>query len=373
MRAHIRFNKRVYTTLYYHEEKQKLGVAECIAAGNFLKDLPDLAFRDKQYQLQRLASLNEAATNKVLHISLTFSPSEKISNQQMAGLAEEYLQRMKLAHQPYLVYRHYDTLHPHMHVVMPGVQKDATRLSLFWADYYESANIAREITLKHHLVPSPTAEEIRQRQGQAQKIKYGEMSLRPAIGYVLSKVLNQYKYPSLEGLNAHLRLYNLQIYRGREDSNMYLHRGLVFRVLDENGKPLLNIGQFKASSIDKKLTLDRLEQRMAEGLKEPARQQHRQRVATLLEWHITKKNMDLSGLEKALQREQISMAWMDDGRSKDQKLFVIDHASKMVFDGHELGNGYDATTLRQRLAPTPIQEQKQVQQHQQRHRLRYEL
>jgi len=369
MQAHIRFNKSIRSTLYYHEQKQKLGMAECVAAGNFLKDLRDLDLWDKQYHLQRLTSLNEAVSNRVLHIVLTFHPDQKLSNQQMAGLAGEYLDRMKLAHQPYLVYRHYDTRHPHAHVVIAGVHKDATRVHLTPADYHKSWNIVDEITLKHHLVQSPSAEETRKR--QVLKIKYGEMALRPSINNVLNKVLSQYKCPHLEGLNAILRLYNLQAYRGKEGSDMYLHRGLVLRVLDENGMPLL--GYFKASRLDGNPTLDKLEKRIAENLKEELRQQHRQRVTTLLEWNITKKSMDMTTLEKALQREQISMVWMKDDRRDTQKLFFVDHATRAVFGGAELGSRYDAVTLRQRLPQTQVQEQKQVLQHRQRHRLRYEL
>ena len=371
MQAYIRFNKSLYYTLHYHEKKQKLGVAECLAAGNFLKDLQELDLRDKQYHLQRLTSLNETVTNRVLHIELTFHPTDKLRNREMVKLAEEYLQRMKLAHQPYLVYRHCDTIHPHMHLVMPGVQKDATRLVLSPADYHKSWNIVRDITLQYHLVQSLTAEERRQRPEQALKIKHREMALRPAIDRVLSKVLSQYKYSSMDALNAHLRLYNIEAYRGKEGSDMYIHRGLVFRVLDESGKPLA--AYFKASDFDNKPTLDKLEKRMAETLKEELRQQHRQRVTTLLEWNITKKSMDLSTLEKVLQREQISIVWMKEGRGDTQKVFYVDHSTRAVFDGKELGNGYDAATLRQRLPQTQVQEQKQTLQHRQRHRLRYEL
>jgi hypothetical protein len=346
-----------------------LGTAECLSARNFLKDLRDLDFRDKQYHIQRLTSLNEAVTNRVLHIALTFHPTEKLSNQQMAGLAEEYLQRMKLGDQPYLVYRHHDTPHPHMHVMMAGVHQDATRVHLRPADYHESWNITREMTVRHHLVQSATAEEAKQR--QVLKIKHHEMALRPSINNVLNKVLSLYKYPHLEGLNAVLKLYNLQAYRGKEGTDMYLHRGLVLRVLDESGKPMQ--GYFKASSFDGNPTLDKLEKRMAETLKEGLRQQHRQRVTTLLEWNITKKSMDMPTLEKVLKREQISMVWMKEGRGENQKLFYVDHATRAVFDGNELGSGYDATTLRQRLPQTQVQEQKQVLQHRQRHRLRYEL
>jgi asparagine synthetase B (glutamine-hydrolysing) len=371
MQAQIRFTKSIYSTLRYHEHKEKLGVCECIAAGNFLKDLRELDFQDKQYHFQRLTGLNEAVTNRLVHISLTFHPSEKISNKEMAELAEEYVQRMKLANQPYLVYRHYDTPHPHMHVVLAGVHKDATRVHLTPADYYQSTNITRDITLKYHQVPVTTAEERKQRQGQALKVKYGQMPLRPAIGNVLRKVLHAYKYADLEGLNAVLKLWNVQAHRGKEDSEMYLNKGLAFRVLDDNGKPLL--GHFKASGFDVGATLPKLEILMAQTLKEASRQQHRQRVTTLLEWHITKKHMDLPTLEKSLQREQISMVWMKDRRGDSEKLFYVDHSSRAVFGGHELGSGYEAATLRQRLPAVQVQEQKQVLQHRQRHQLSHAL
>jgi len=74
-----------------------------------------------------------------------------------------------------------------------------------------------------------------------------------------------------------------------------------------------------------------------------------------------------------LQREQISMVWMKEGRGDTQKVFYVDHSTRAVFDGNELGSGYDAGALRQRLPQTQIQEQKQKLQHRQRHQLRYEL
>ncbi|HVW60104.1 MAG TPA: hypothetical protein VHC48_08725 [Puia sp.] len=79
----------------------------------------------------------------------------------------------------------------------------------------------------------------------------------PALSNVLEKVVGQYKYTSLEELNAVLRLYNAEAYRGREESRLYKTRGLIYRVLDEKGRATSS--QIKASDFDSKPTLDRLE------------------------------------------------------------------------------------------------------------------
>ena len=60
----LRSQKSVHGVLYYHEQKLKQGVAECLYAGNMIKDARDLTLKDKQFYLQRLESLNDRVEQK---------------------------------------------------------------------------------------------------------------------------------------------------------------------------------------------------------------------------------------------------------------------------------------------------------------------
>ena len=55
---------------------------------------------------------------------------------------------------------------------------------------------------------------------------------------MLNRVLKTYKYTSLPELNAVLKLYNVMADRCSENSMVYQNRGLLYCILDDNGKPV---------------------------------------------------------------------------------------------------------------------------------------
>ena len=80
-----------------------------------------------------------------------------------------------------------------------------------------------------------------------------------AIQNVLEAVLNQYRYASLPELNAVFKQYNIIAERGSENSRIYQHNGLLYRILDAEGNP---IGvPIKASMYYNKPTLKFLEEK----------------------------------------------------------------------------------------------------------------
>ena len=62
------------------------------------------------------------------HISLSFHPDDdpRMSNQLMLDLAREYMHRMEITDTQYLVVRHTDTKHPHLHILYNRVRYDTT-------------------------------------------------------------------------------------------------------------------------------------------------------------------------------------------------------------------------------------------------------
>ena len=61
------------------------------------------------------------------HISLSFHPDDtpKLTDETMVTLAEEYMQRMGITDTQYIVVRHTDTEHSHLHIVYNRVKYDA--------------------------------------------------------------------------------------------------------------------------------------------------------------------------------------------------------------------------------------------------------
>jgi len=61
--------------------------------------------------------------------------------------------------------------------------------------------------------------EQQQRVDGIQKIKYGEAPVARSMARILEHVTENYKYSSLQDLNAVLRLYNVEAYRGRKTAS----------------------------------------------------------------------------------------------------------------------------------------------------------
>src|ERR1700712_1468663 len=117
MVAVIHTGSSLQSVLNYNEQKVKEQVASCLAAGNYPKDVEDLTFNQKLSRLQNQADLNTRAQVNSVHISLNFDPSERLSDDRLKEIAEIYLQKIGFENQPYLLYQHNDSGHPHVHIV----------------------------------------------------------------------------------------------------------------------------------------------------------------------------------------------------------------------------------------------------------------
>jgi ribosomal protein S24E len=364
-------------TLAYNEEKLAAGQARCLAAGNFVKDVKDLTWEDKLYHFTRLTSLNEKIIKPGMHISLNFHPTDRLSDAQLVEISREYLQKMGFGQQPYLIYRHTDVAHPHAHLATTYVQKDGKKINVPKRQYYYSLQVCREIEQKYGLAQSGKRDRQQDMSRQPVTIQYGKVPTMPALSRVLDKVVGVYKYTSLEELNAVFRLFNAEAYRGKKGSRLYEHRGLIFRVLDERGRPTGS--KIKASLFDSKPTLAKLEKQFQINKAEARRPEYLQHIQAVIDLALLHRKLDPASLQKALQNQRISMVRMKERETGEERLFYVDHQNRTVFDARQLGERYHGKGLEQRCAPplTPeqqqAQEQKRIQQEKERDDRKLEL
>lgn len=151
MFANIKKTSHLARTLRYHERKIEQGVAECLAAENFVKDLDRLSQKDKLFHFTRLTSLNERMQKHVFHIALLFYPDEIVSNTKMQLLGKDYMHQMGLGKQPYLMYRHYDSKYPHIHLLTVAVKQHGERIDLAPTDLSYSGKITHKMEIDYNL------------------------------------------------------------------------------------------------------------------------------------------------------------------------------------------------------------------------------
>lgn len=90
--------------------------------------------------------------NFVGHISLSFAPEDtpKLSDGRMAEIAREYLRRMGIVNTQYVMSRHHDKPHPHVHIAYNRVDNDGNAITGDQG-FRKSARITQALTREYGL------------------------------------------------------------------------------------------------------------------------------------------------------------------------------------------------------------------------------
>ena len=145
--------------------------------GTKLLDAQDVRLKDKASIIQSFvaqAKLNPKLTQTVCHISLSFSAQdkEKLSDELMVKVAREYMQKMGIVNTQYILAKHFDKDHPHLHLCFNRVNNLGNTIS-DKNDRHRSAKICRALTEKHGLYIASGKEQVKtHRLKEPDKMKY---------------------------------------------------------------------------------------------------------------------------------------------------------------------------------------------------------
>lgn len=348
MVAIIKVSHSMHRIFNYNENKVKEGVAECIGAENFPLNAEEMSLKIKLNYLLKRMKLNENVKRNSVHISLNFDPSEKdLSKEKLMEIAGVYMQKLGFGEQPYLIYQHHDAGHPHLHLVTTNIQANGKRIDLHHLGIRKSEPARKEIEKMFGLVVAENHQRLQPFQLKpldVRKVQYGRTETKRALTNVLDVVLDKYHYTSLPELNAVLRQYNILADRGSENSKIFKGGGLVYRILDEDGKP---IGvPIKASDFYQKPTLKFLEEKYAPN--EAKRQPFKSRIKNEIDRLFIRKTPTLDELVKQLERKGIHVALRQNDAGLTYGITYVDHQTKSVFNGSALGKQYSAKAIQER-------------------------
>lgn len=354
MVAVIKAGHSINRILNYNEQKVKEGVATLLNAANYPMEADSLSFNCKLNRLLKQVALNDNVSQKSVHISLNFDPSERLSTNRLKDIATTYMRQIGFEEQPYLVYEHFDAGHPHIHIVSIKVKADGSRIDMYNIGKNKSEPARKEIEKMFGLV---RAEDSRKRKSyelkpvNVLKVQYGRTETKRAISNVLQAVLNTYKYSSLPELNAVLNLYNIMADKGSERSRVFQHNGLHYRLLDEDGKKVSV--PIKASDFYQKPTLAFLEKKFQQNVL--YRQPHNARVKNVIDVALLNHSgKGLNELVKALDKAGINTVIRQNDQGVIYGITYVDHQTKCVFNGSTLGKQYSAKGILERLEHVPI-------------------
>jgi len=323
----MNIRKSVSKALNYNEAKVRAGTGELLLASGFACDVADLTFTDK---LRRFEALNLAAEKvkaNTLHISINFPPEENLAPEILQRLALDYMDRIGFGEQPFLVYRHFDANHPHIHIVTSTVRPNGQGIPL--------NNIGRDLSEPAREALEQEYDLIRAR-GRRNHLASGESV---NLATKVQEVTSSYKFTSLEELNAILAEFRMTAWIGAPGSAQRSNRGLVYSRIDEagyrTGTPI------KSSDLLTKPTLKWLEKRFE--LNKVKKTASRDRVAQVLATSLN--NTATINLQRLSSRKIGIHAQLNQADSP-VSLLIVDHRNKAVFTPEELGMSTDTLLAR---------------------------
>lgn len=347
MVAKIETGAGIRGALSYNENKVTDGEAILISAVNYPKNAENLCFHEKLKVLQNRADLHETAEHKCAHIILSFDPSERFSDEKFEIIAREYMNQIGFGDQPYLLYRHKDTVCPHLHIVTTTIRPDGTQFRLRYIGRDVSNPARKRVEQQFGLIP---AESKRQQEVyvlkpiELSKIEAGKVPTKTSISNIVRSVFKHYRFTSLPEYNAVLQQFNVIAYRGEPGTLMYENSGLQYCVINKDGKKLTK--PIKASSIYDRPIIKELEKKYVKNKHD--REEYRDKICRIID-DILKKETSFQGFQVALDRYGICPVLRKNKEGQVYGITYVDNRNLCVFNGSDLGKGYSWKGVSDRL------------------------
>ena len=118
--------------------------------------------------------MNPGLKKPVGHIALSYSvvDAPKLTDEKMVQLAQEYMREMKITDTQYIIVRHQDREHPHVHIVFNRIDNNGKTISDS-NDMYRNEQVCKKLKEKHGLYFAKGKEHVKQyRLREPDKTKY---------------------------------------------------------------------------------------------------------------------------------------------------------------------------------------------------------
>jgi len=282
---------------------------------------------------------NQNTEKPVLHISINPDPKDKLSDEQLSDIAQEYMQKMGYGDQPFIVYKHEDIERKHIHIVSLRVDEQGKKINDKF-EHRRSMDACRELEQKYGLVP---ADKKTQKESLPfKKVEYEKGDVKHQIANVIRSVARDYHFLSLKEYKALLTLYNIGMEEVRGEMKGKEYKGLIYSALNEKGEKVGN--PFKSSLFGKSVGTENIEKRIeksagiikSKGLKERTKKV----VSSVIQ--TCNNRVDF---EKALEKQGISVLFRENEQGRIYGATFIDHEQKCVFNGSRLGKEFSANVF----------------------------
>jgi len=142
-------------------------------------------------EVEMVTSMKPNLSRYVYHTSINFSKEDNVDNTKLLAIAHDYLKESGYTNNQYIVFRHHDADHPHIHLLVNRICFDGTVVSDS-NNYKNSETILRKLEIKYGLIRVPNSQ-----QAEIKAVKKGELEMVLRTGKPSDKMLLQEKMKTL--------------------------------------------------------------------------------------------------------------------------------------------------------------------------------
>lgn len=343
MVAKISHGASLYGAIIYNHEKVEKGTAEILSGNRMISDRLGLPSEDMRLALlsfENYLLANKNTEKPVLHIALSPAPEDKLTEEQLAELAEKYMGKMGYGNQPYIIYRHGDTHNTHIHIVSVCVDEEGKKIS----DAYEwrrSMTACRELEQDFGLRNSADTEE-RNLKAELKKVCAPDGDVRHQIGNTLKAVLESYRFQTFGEYSALLSTLNIEakLVKGEYQDNPYI--GIIYSATDDSGKVVSP--PFKSSRFGKRFGYDSLEKRMARHIQDFKEGKWAPGIKAAVAYAM-RQARSREELVSLLQKNRIDIVFRENKQGRIYGVTFIDQDRREVFNGSRMGKEFSANVF----------------------------
>ncbi|AWW29455.1 relaxase/mobilization nuclease [Echinicola strongylocentroti] len=357
MVARISLGRNILGLLHYNEEKVRQGKAKVLSAAGFGAGGTGAPIKEKHRRFKYFTDRNKRAKLNAFHVSLNFSPKDKLDDDQMRYIAQSYMEQVGFGGQPCLVYRHDDAAHPHVHIVSTNITREGKRIETHNLGKDKSEKARKQLEKELGLVKAERQQGQRLPMEPLAPIEYGKKETKAAMSNVITEVMRSYAYTSLGEFSAVLGQFNVGLIQGEEGSSMKENNGLAYAVLDSKGRRLGV--PIKASALYARPTMERLQKRMERNQRTKLKGMAAMRVGVenALQ-HSAGKGME--HFQQELTKKGLAAQFHYSSAGEVFGLTIIDHVNRTVCKASELSRIWSGKKTAQHLGEKVLDLEMQV-------------
>lgn len=328
--------------ILYNERKVQLGIAECLLACNTPLDAEGLTVDQKLSYLKQRCSLNANVNVSCLHAILGFHPFDnRLTNHEFCKIVKRYMELIGFGAQPFLVYRHYDTHHPHLHVISPNILSNGKQIKTYYLQMNLSYSACRVIETSYGIVPANKSFHRGQATYNSIHIPvHREDAVIKSLDQITHFLQDRYRFANLTEWNALLQCYNIRAIPQAENHKNRTPE-ILYYLLDER-KQMASMG-IKSRLVNSTSSLSNLKKIFRKN--DAIDLTSLARIRTILKHLEISENSSEKELQRSLQQQGIELIKLKMNSKEPEKIVFLDHIQRCVMREEKLGLDFSVQKL----------------------------